>query len=228
MENEATPTVGNNAGQPGAGEQPPASGTEQKPPIEGEIVEKLFSMLEGKFTERFNDLTKPFLGQLEGLKTVQGNIDRSQQTFKEQLAQLQKYKDAGLSDEEALAEMESDSQADQWKKSVDDTLKQLLSLVQGGNPNPAKETVASVFAKYGLDVKSPLVAPALAKQYKDADEMKTAALELFYQIKTSPSPNAAQAAALNGGEARQTNKKDISGVNDSATLYNLAAEEITG
>lgn len=233
MADETVLNVGTKAGgTPGAGGEPtsPASTVQQQAPIEGEVVEKLFSLLESKFAERFNEMTKPFLGQLEGLKKVQGDIDRSQKTFKEQFQQLQKYKDAGLSDEEAIAEMESDNQADEWKKGVDTTLKQLLSLVQnGGLATQQKETAADVFAKYGLDVKDPNVAPELAKNYKSAEEMEMAALRTFHKINTSPAPNVAQNAAMNGDKTtKRGGKKDITNINDSSTLYDLAASEIVG
>lgn len=212
---------------PGAGGTPnPSVSNEQQATIEGE-AQKLFDALAGKFDERFNSMMKPYLGQLEGLKKVQGEVDRSQKTLKEQFAQLQKYKEAGLSDDEAIAEMEADAKADEWKSGIENQLKQLVQLVSGGASPNAQQTAANVFQKYGLDPKDPRVAPELAKTYKSTEEMEVAALKKFHEIQTSPNPSAAQLAAMNGDKSQQQNKRDISNINDSATLYDIAAQDIT-
>lgn len=212
---------------PGAGGTPnPPASNDQQATIEGE-AQKLFDALAGKFDERFTSMMKPYLGQLEGLKKVQGDVDRSQKTLKEQFAQLQKYKEAGLSDDEAIAEMEADAKADEWKSGIENQLKQLVQLVSGGASPNTQQTAASVFQKFGLDPKDPRVAPELAKTYKSTEEMEVAALKKFHEIQTSPNPSAAQLAAMNGGGSQQQNKRDISNINDSATLYDIAAQDIT-
>lgn len=215
--------------EPGAGGTPnPPASNEQQATIDGQ-AQALFELLTGKLDERFNELTKPFLGQLEGLKKVQGDIDRSRNDFQEKLKQLNKLTKSGLSQEEALAQMEAEATAGNWQKSVDERFDKLFNLLQqNGNPT-VKQTVESVFQKYGLDVKDPRVAPELAKTYKTPEEIEMAALKTFHAIQTSPQPNAAQNAALNNRDnaQRRNNQKDISNINDSATLYDIAAEELT-
>jgi hypothetical protein len=229
METDKTPTVGAEVLPGAADSNPPVSGSEGQPPIEGE-AERLLALLEGKLAGRIEELTKPYLSQLEGLKTVQGKIDRSQNTFAEQLAQFNKIKAAtpGISDEQVLATMENQAKEGDWKTNIETTLKDLVSLVKGGGiASQQNNTVTSVFAKYGLDPKDPNVAPELLKQYKNAEEMELAALRTFHKLKTSPTPNAAQGAALNGTETtKRDGKKDISNIHDSGTLYDMAAEEL--
>ena len=215
--------VGADAGAGAAGGQPAVS-QEQQTPIDGEA--KLLELLESKLTERFTSLERNLLGQVEGLKKVQGDIDRSRNEFREQLAKLNKLTKAGMTQEEALNAMEAESADVNWRQGIESKLENLLSLL-AGNQNGQQQSVSSVFEKYGLDVKDPRVAPALTKQYASLAEAEVAALKLFHQIQTSPTPTPAQQPSLAGGTGRR-DAKDLSPINDSSTLYDLAAKEIFG
>ena len=131
-----------------------------------------------------------------------------------------------MTQEEALNAMEAESADVNWRQGIEAKLENLLSLM-AGNQNGQQQSVSSVFEKYGLDVKDPRVAPALTKQYASLAEAEVAALKLFHQIQTSPTPTPAQTPAMPGGIGRR-DAKDLSPINDSSTLYDLAAKEIFG
>jgi hypothetical protein len=225
MDEALNPNVGATA-EAGASESQPNASAAQPATIEGEAA-KLLELLEGRFTERFSTLEKNLTGQLSGLKKVQGEIDRSREDFRNQLTQLNKLTKQGMTQEEALQKMEQDAaESDRFTK-LEQQIANLTSLLAGNQNGQAQQSVASVFAKYGLDVKDPRVAPALTKQYTNLDEAEVAALKLFHAIQTSPTPTPAQQPSLTGGVGRR-DVKDLSPINDSSTLYDIAAKEIFG
>jgi hypothetical protein len=209
----------------GAGENANSQVSQQQTPaIEGE-AEKLLTLLEGRFACKFDELARSLTGQLEGLKKVQGEIDRSRNEFRERLQQLNKLTKQGMSQEEALETLERQAAEQDRFTKLEQQIANLTSLIAGNGNGQKQQSVAEVFAQYGLDPKDPRVAPALAKQYANPQEMEIAALKVFHSIHTAPNPNPAQNPALNGGEGRR-DSKDLSTVNDSSTLYSLAAKDM--
>jgi predicted XRE-type DNA-binding protein len=210
----------------GAAESQPNVSNQNQPAID-ESAAKLLEALEGRFSSRFEELTKNLTGQLEGLRKVQGDIDRSRNEFRERLAQLNKLTKQGMSQDEAIEALERQEAEKNELTSLRQELAEIKSLIAGNGTGKVQQTVAEVFQKYGLDPKDPAIAPHLAKQYKNAEEMEMAALKVFHQLHTTPNPNPAQSAALNGGEGRR-DSKDLSTINDSSTLYHLAAQDMFG
>lgn len=212
------------AGAGGAAGSQPGASQNNPPSIDG-LADQLFSALDTRLASRIEELTKPYLTQMEGLRKVQGNLDRSQNDLKTQLAEINKLTKSGMSQEEAVEYLDRQkAESERWQK-IDERFANLESLITGNGAGQQKQTVADVFTKFGLDLKHPLVAAELGKQFKNSDEMEASALRLFYRIQTSPSPNAAQQPALQGG-AGNNNQRDISNINDSSTLYDLAAQDL--
>jgi hypothetical protein len=208
-------------GEPGG---QPASSPNQQTPIDGD---KLLELLESKFTERFTTLEKNLTGQLSGLKKVQGDIDRSRNEFRERLAQLNKLTKAGLTQEEAIEQLDRQEQERSQFEALQREIADLKSLIAGTSGAGGQNTVTQVFQQYGLDVKDPRVAPALTKQYANKQEAELAALRLFHQIQSSPAPTPGQQPAMQGGTGRR-DSKDLSHITDSSSLYELASKEIFG
>lgn len=186
--------VGTDVGS-GAGSTPsePVSPSESKP-IEGDV-----SKLLADFGKRLEGIEKG----VGGLREVQGNIDRSQSAFRDQLARLSQYKAQGLDDNQALAEMEADDAADNRWKSLEQKIEGLAARLAGaGTQADGQQAVTKVFETVGLDVKDPRVASALMKQYANPDEVELTAYRLLNQISQSPNPTTAQSASLPGGGAQ--------------------------
>lgn len=217
--------VGAGAGAGDAGSQQQSS-SQQQATID-DANSKLLQLLEGKLTERFDGLAKNLTGQLSGLQKVQGEIDRSRNEFKQRLEQLNKLTKAGLSQDEAIAQLERQEAEQSKYEALQKEVNDLKSLIKGNGNGQQQPKVAEVFSQYGLDLKDSRVAPALSKTYGNDDEIKFAALALFHQLQTSPNPNAAQQPTMQGGSGR-TDAKDISQINDSSSLYNLAAKDLLG
>lgn len=163
-------------------------------PIDGDVT-KLLAGLESKFAEKFSSLEK----QVTGLGGVQSRIDQSQNAFQAQLAKLNQYKSQGMSEPEALAEMESDDRAEQRWTSLEQKLDQLAGrIASGGTAQNEQQSVAKVFEAVGLDPKDPRVAVALTKRYENTDQVELAAYRLQKDLAQSPNPSPAQDASLNG------------------------------
>lgn len=222
---ELNPNVGAGA-DAGAAESQPNASPNQQASIEGDAA-KLLELLEGKFAERFQTLEKNLTGQLSGLKKVQGDIDRSRDEFRQRLEQLNKLTKAGMTQEEALTKLDAEAAEREWRTGMEAKMNDLMSLLAGNQSGQPQPSVASVFEKYGLDVKDPRVAPALTKQYANLAEAEVAALKTFHAIQTSPNPTPAQTPAMTGGTGRR-DSKDLSTINDSSTLYQLASKEVFG
>jgi len=183
----ANPNVVPDAGT-GAGAQPeqPVSPPAQ-PTIESDVT-KLLAGLGDKFD-----------GLQKELRGLQGRQDKSENNFQAQLARLKQYTAQGMSETEALAEMQSDDAAEQRWTSLEKKLDGLAAqLASGGTQASGQQTVAKVFEAIGLDTKDPRVASALLTQYKTTEEVELAAYRLQRQIQQSPNPNPAQNASLNG------------------------------
>lgn len=206
----------------GSGASQSQESPNQQTPIDGE---KLLQLLESKFADRFTSLEKNLTGQLTGLKKVQGDIDRSQNEFKNRLAELNKLTKSGMSQDEAIEALDRrDAERSQFE-TLQREIADLKSFIAGNGGTGGQNTVTQVFQQYGLDVKDPRVSPSLSKQYANKTEMELEALKVFHAIQTSPNPNAAQQSAMTGEQTgRQT--KDISQINDPATLYGMAETQI--
>jgi len=183
----ANPNVGTDP-QAGAGSTPSEPVSPQVPaPIESDVTKLLAGL-----GEKFDGLQK----ELRGL---QGRQDKSENNFQAQLARLKQYTNQGMSETEAIAEMQSDDAAEQrWtnlEKKLDGLADQFAS---GGTQANGQQAVTKVFEAIGLDVKDPRVASALLTQYKTAEEVELAAYRLQRQIQQSPNHNPAQNPSLNG------------------------------
>ncbi len=215
---------GQGAGAGAEGNANSEASQQQQPSIDG-LTEQLLSTLNSKLESRIEELTKPFLSQVEGLKKVQGDIDRSRTDLKAQLEQINKLTKGGMSQEQAIEHLDKQkAESDRWQQ-LQKELSDLKSMV-AGNSQATANTVASVFQQYGLDPKDARIAPLLTKQYANKTEMEMAALKAFHQIQTSPNPNAAQGAALQGGAGNQRKGTDISQINDSQQLYDIAERDL--
>lgn len=184
--------------QAGAGSTPsePVS-TPAQPPIDGNVAQLLAG-----FGEKFNNLE----AQLRGL---QGRQDKAENNFQAQLAKFNQIKSQGnLSDEQAMEVMQrNDAEAQRWQN-LESKLNDLAARIAGGGTqaNGQQVNAAEVFGKIlGQDnVKNPLLAPYLAKQYASVAEAESAAKMLFYDLSNLPNPTNAQAASLQGGNAGPT------------------------
>jgi hypothetical protein len=180
----------------------PTSSPQTPKPFDGD-VNSLFSSLQGTLDERFTSIEKNLS---ERLGRVQGTVDRSQNEFRQWLGKVEQYEKQGLSREEAIAEIESDTVAEQRWKSLESKLDDLATkFASVGTQANGGQGVAKVFEAVGLDVKDPRVASSLLKQYKDADAVELEAYRLQRQIQQNPNPNPAQNPSLSGGSSVSTN-----------------------
>lgn len=161
--------------------------------------------------EKFDSLEK----QLRGL---QGRQDKAENNFREQLARLNQFKKEGMSDEDALAAMETVDREEQRWKSLEQKLEDLAGrFASAGTQANEQQQVAKVFESLGLDTKDPRVASALVKKYDSPDAVELAAYRLQRELAASPNPNSAQAASMSGG---------VNGASSSADAQFLRLEEL--
>ena len=197
-------------------------------------VTQLLDGLKSEFSTQLEELrneVKAASGRGSNLAQAQSDINKAQSTLREQLARLEQYKKTyNLSDDEAIAEMESDDAEAAWRTKLETELSDLKSLLKsGGTGSSAEQNVTSVFKEIlgeGL-MGNALVVDAIGKNYGSAQEVKNAALELYYQISKSPNPNPAQSQSLDGKSA--TGK--FSSMSDDelgAKLTDLASKDFVG
>lgn len=208
------PTVGGegNVGASGT----PNSQVSQTPqtPIQGDVTQ-LLTQLESRLEEKFGNITK----EVRGLQSRQ---DKSENTFQAQLAKFNQIKSKGnYTDEEALNVMaQNDAEANRWsalEKKLDDLAGRIAS---AGTQANGQQKVAEVFAQVGLDPKDPRVAQHLVKSYETPEQMELAAYRLQRELASTPSPNSAQAASLQG----QSQQVDV---NSLAAEYDQLAKNPT-
>lgn len=226
MDESTLNVEGTGAAAGASGNANPDASPQSQPSIDGQ-AEQLLSLLKPMLASQVEELTKPYLSQLEGLKKVQGDIDRSRTDLKAQLAEINRLTKSGLTQEQAVEHLDKQNAESAWRQSLESQLADLKSLITGNSQGQAN-TVANVFQQYGLDPKDARIAPLLTKQYANKTEMEMAALKAFHQIQTSPQPSAAQNASMQGGAGNRSKTKDISTVNDPSTLYGLAEQELLG
>ena len=218
--------VGGTGAEGGATEGQPAASQQNQPSIDG-MAEQLLGVLQGKLASQVEEIMKPYISQMEGLRKVQGDIDRSRNEFKDRLTELNRLTKGGMTQEQALEHMDKQKAESDWRQNLQQELSDLRSLIAGNGNGQQQATAANVFQEFGLDVKDPRIAPLLAKQYANKQEMEIAALRAFHQINTSPNPTPAQGASMHGGAGKR-NQKDISQIHDSASLYALGEQELFG
>ena len=126
------------------------------------------------------------------------------------MSEVDKLEKSGLSRDEAIAELEADQKAGEWRSGIEKQLQDIVTLIsRSGTQENKGQAVAKVFESIGLDPKDPRVASALLTQYKSADEVELAAYRLQRQIQQSPNPNPAQDASLRGGGVSGNGKDAI-------------------
>lgn len=183
------------AGEPGAGSTPsePVSPQPQAP-IAGD-VHALLAELGGKLDS--------FGKELRGLQGRQDRSENQYSNFQSQLARLQSYKDQGLTDAQALAEMESDDRAEQRWQNLEKQMQELAAVIQrGGTQANPQQFVAQALTSYGLDPKDPFVAAKLAGQSpKNETEAELLAARIFRDKALAPPTNPSQQSAQPGQSA---------------------------
>lgn len=159
-------------------------------------VAKLLSAFES-FTKRLDEVD-------ERTKALQGDKDRGVnktrkevEQLKQQIAEIEKFKKNGLSEDEAYDEVE-------FRRNLSDVKDTLRKLVEAqtptaGNGKGEGEETAKVFSEKGLDLKDPRVALELSRKYGSPAEMELAAYKLKEALASTPNPNPAQAASAKGG-----------------------------
>lgn len=208
------PTVGGegNVGASGT----PNSQVSQTPqtPIQGDVTQ-LLTQLESRLEEKFGNITK----EVRGLQSRQ---DKSENTFQQQLARMEQLTSKGLTKEEALSTMQKEDNEYQWRSSLEKKLDDILAgrIASAGTQANGQQKVAEVFAQVGLDPKDPRVAQHLVKSYETPEQMELAAYRLQRELASTPSPNSAQAASLQG----QSQQVDV---NSLAAEYDQLAKNPT-
>lgn len=162
-------------------------------------------------------VVKRLEGEERGLKDksvnqVKERINKLEESVNPLLERAAELMKDGKTPQQAIAEANSEYDDDEameqlrdfanfWKTSG----RQLLER-GGGNSAGNGVNAAKVFEKIlGQDnLKNPLMAPFLAKQYKDNAEAETEAYRVFYQLSSLPNPNKAQEASLQGGRSGGT------------------------
>lgn len=184
----------------GAEEQPNES---VSPTIDEKTIELLTRKLEGAFGEKFTNLEKNLLGQVSGLREVQGEIDKSQSTFRNEFAKYEALLKKGLEPDEAMSELERGNKSEQVLQDLEKKYNDLVARLEGsGKPDNATQEVVDAFSQFDLDLKDPRVVLEMQKSYKDKDQMEFAAFKLAKQIGQSPNPNPAQDPATPGGKGQ--------------------------
>ncbi len=185
-----TQTLGIASPETAAATQPGQSAqTEVQQPSIGDVLETLKGIAEKQSS---------FESQLRGLQGVQQKTNNELGGFRQQLAQLNRYKADGMSDEEALAEMEADNASNQRWQAVEQTLQTVLARLDGGGTaqNAQRTTtdiLSSALSQYQLDPKDPYVAGRLAGQSpKTETEAELLAARIFKDQKLAPPTNPSQ------------------------------------
>ena len=215
------PNVGTNApaGAEGSPSQPVSPPAAQ--PISGDVMALL------------NDLGGKFDGLSKELRGLQGRQDKQENNFRAQLARLNQIKEqGGLTDEQALQQLETvDAQEQRWR-----TLEQKLDSLagqfgNGGTQPNAQQNMTAVFEQIiGKDnLTNPLVASVISQQYKTAEEAQLAAYKLYHQLSTLPQPNAAQSASMQGNalSGAATNDQKVLHLESLYKNYSANQAEIT-
>lgn len=181
-----------------------ANGTPSQPvqpegqkPIDGDVAKMLADVV-GKLDT--------FGRELRGLQGRQQKADNKFSDFQNQLARLNEYKAQGLSDTEALAEMQADDANDQWRQSLEQKIDNLAAMFGSGGTqtNPQQNMVTAALSEYGLDPKDPFVAGKLAGQNPaNKTDAELLAARIFRDKVNAPPTNAAQQSAQSG-QAQQT------------------------
>jgi hypothetical protein len=192
-------TVGTDAqsgaeGTPNQPVSPPA-----QTPIQGDVTQLLAGLGEK-------------IGSLESqLRGLQGRQDKTDNNFQAQLAKLNQYKQQGLTEPEALAEMEADDATEQRWKSFDQRLSQIAAALGSGGTAPgAQQMVAKALDSYKLDPKDPFVAAQMqGKSFANETEAELFAARVFRDKALSPNPNPAQASTSPGGFQAAANADEL-------------------
>lgn len=193
---EQNPNVGAAPVTGAEGTPIPAVSPQGTPSIEG--ADQLLNLLESKFSSKFDNLTK----ELRGLQSRQ---DKTESGFQERLAKLDQYQNQGLSREQALSRMEAEDADTSWRKSLESRLEQIAArLENGGTQTNRQQQVAEVFSSKGLDPKDPRVAPFLVKEYQSPEAMELAAYRLREELASTPNPNPAQGASMQGKSVKES------------------------
>ena len=191
-------------GQAGAPAEPQQSASpEPQQPIGGDVTQ-LLTQLEGKFSEQFGNLTK----ELRGLQSRQ---DKSESTFQQQLAKFNQIKSqGGLTDDQALAEMQrGDAESQRWAN-LEAKLENLAARISGGGaPTNDSNAAAKVFESIGLDLKDVRVASALVRKYDTPEAVELAAYRLQREIAQSPQPIPAQSASMTSAPSLPKSLDDL-------------------
>lgn len=185
-------TVGGEGNVGASGTPNPQVSQTPQTPIQGDVTQ-LLTQLESRLEEKFGNITK----EVRGLQSRQ---DKSENTFQQQLARMEQLTSKGLTKEEALSTMQKEDNEYQWRSSLEKKLDDILAgrIAGAGTQANGQQKVAEVFAQVGLDPKDPRVAQHLVKSYETPEQMELAAFRLQRELASTPSPNSAQAASLQG------------------------------
>jgi len=178
---------------------PDANGTPSQPvqpegqkPIDGDVAKMLADVV-GKLDT--------FGRELRGLQGRQQKADNKFSDFQQQLARLNEYKAQGLSDTEALAEMQADDANDQWRQTLEQKIDNLAAMFGSGGTqaNPQQNMVTTALSEYGLDPRDPFVAGKLAGQNPaNKTEAELLAARIFRDKTNAPQTNPSQQSAQPG------------------------------
>lgn len=180
---------GADGGAAGSPDQQVSQQTSQ--PIESDVHQMLKA-----YGEKLESVTK----ELRGLQGRQDRSDNQTNDFRKQLARLQQYKTEGMSDEEALAEMEADDASTRRWQVLEQKIDGLAARFEGvGNTSNSQQMVTTVLSEYGLDPKDPFVAGKLAGQNPTTKEQaEILAGRILRDKALAPQTNPAQQSATPG------------------------------
>jgi len=166
------------------------------------------SSQEVKITKADWDRVNSLLGRISDIqsekataKNVQGEVAKLRDDIRPLLERAHLLGSQSKPLNEALNQIQSEQTDAEFRKAV---LKIAQGMESGAQPTSAGNAqgvdTAAVFGKIlGQDnLRNPLIAPMLAKQYTSTAEAEAEAYRVFHQLSTSPNPNPAQKASLTG------------------------------
>ena len=141
--------------------------------------------------------------RVDGLQSVKDKQANELTGLKAQITEYEQLKER-LGADGALEQLE----LRQTLAEIKEKLSGAVSPQSPGTGASGAVNAAKAFVDLELDLKNPLVADALGKQYASETEAQLAAYRVRDQLRNSPSPTAAQGAAIQGGQPKAEPNRD--------------------
>jgi hypothetical protein len=187
----------------GAGTEPKESAsTPSSKAVEGSATPPLPEFVEA-IRQVVREEFKPLKSEVSATYSRQ---DKTDNAFREFMAEYRKQQKKGLSDteaevaaEEAISERKRSAKREEVLDALAERFLNDSSTDAIGNSAGGAVNAAKAFQDVGLDLTDPRVAVELQKQYKDDNDALLSAYRLRDTIQKSPNPTLAQGASLQGG-----------------------------